>query len=129
MRVRYAGLALVTIAVGLFVHWSLRGLAPAVRDVLGDALWAAMIVWWIGVIIPRGRPLVRAGGAYAVCVAVEVSQLYHSPAIDAVRETTLGGLVLGSGFDPRDLVAYALGVGVALLIDTKLLRIRRGGRG
>jgi hypothetical protein len=79
-----------------------------------------MIVWWIGVVAPSARSLVRAAVAYGVCVAVELSQLYHSPAIDAVRETPLGGLVLGSGFDPRDLAAYALGVGVALLIDARM---------
>ncbi len=33
-----------------------------------------------------------------------------APTLDAWRATTLGHLVLGSGFDPRDLVAYALGV-------------------
>jgi len=128
VRVRYVGLALITIVVGLIVHWSARGLDAAVRDILGDALWAAMIVWWVGAIAPGARPLARAAGAYGVCVAVELSQLYHSPGIDAVRETTLGGLVLGSGFDRRDLVAYAIGVGVAMLIDAKL-RIGRSGRG
>lgn len=91
---------------------------------MGDALWAAMIVWWVGVIAPTSRPVIRAAWAYAACVVVEVSQLYHSPAIDAVRDTRLGQLVLGTGFDPRDLAAYALGVLVALLIDAGLSRDR-----
>src|SRR3954462_2075329 len=97
VRATYAGLAFATIVVGLIVHWSASRVDPTVRDILGDALWAAMIVWWIGVIAPSARPIIRAACAYAVCVVVELSQLYHSPAIDAVRETTLGGLVLGSG--------------------------------
>jgi hypothetical protein len=95
-------------------------LDAAVRDVLGDALWAAMIAWWVGALAP-GASLVRRGAAaYGVCVAVELSQLYHAPGIDAVRATRVGHLVLGSGFDPRDLVAYAGGVAAAVLIERLL---------
>jgi hypothetical protein len=44
------------------------------------------------------------------CFAVEFSQLIHLPMLDALRRTTLGYLVLGSGFDRRDLAGYAGGV-------------------
>jgi hypothetical protein len=117
IRARYVALALATILVGLFVHRWASGLAPAVRDFFGDALWAAMIVWWIGAIAPRASLLARGGVALGVCFAVETSQLYHSPAIDSLRSTTLGSLVLGSGFDSRDLIAYTAGVVAALLVD------------
>jgi hypothetical protein len=49
---------------------------------------------------------------------VELSQLYHAAALDAVRATTAGHLVLGSGFDLRDLVAYGVGVGLVALLDS-----------
>jgi hypothetical protein len=61
----------------------------------------------------------------AICFAVELSQLYHAPALDALRETTAGHLVLGSGFDPRDLIAYAAGVCAAALVDRMWLARRR----
>jgi hypothetical protein len=51
------------------------------------------------------------------CYAIEVSQLYQAPWINAIRNTTLGALVLGSGFLWSDLLAYALGVGMAFLIE------------
>jgi hypothetical protein len=115
-RFVYVALALVTIGVGLAVH--LGGLVPPrARDVLGDALWAAMMVWWISAIWPRSRLIVRSGGAYAVCVCVELSQLYHTAAFDAARATRVGHLVLGSGFDPRDLLSYSLGVAGAFVLD------------
>jgi len=122
VRVRHAALAGVTIALGLVVH--LRGavLGAVVRDLLGDALWAAMIFWLIGMIAPAATLGLRSGAAYVVCVLVEVSQLFHSPGLDALRATTPGHLVLGSGFDARDLLAYALGVGAATLIDRATLR-------
>jgi hypothetical protein len=120
-RARYAAAAVVTIIVGLLVH--LRGdvLGPAARDMAGDALWAMMIVWWVGTIAPGARLLQRCAAAYAICAAVEVSQMYHAPWLDALRSTTLGQLVLGSGFDARDLVAYALGVAAAALIETTIV--------
>jgi hypothetical protein len=124
-RAVYVALALATIALGLLVHLRSTVLGPAARDVLGDALWAAMIAWWTGALAPRARLAMRSASAYAVCVAVEVSQLYHAPTLDAVRATRLGHLVLGSGFDPRDLAAYALGVAGAALLDA-LVVVRRG---
>lgn len=112
----YTALALATIAIGLLVHEQGTVFGPAARDVLSDALWAAMIAWWVGALVP-GMPLTaRSTMAYAICAAVEVSQRYHTPALDAMRATWVGQLVLGSGFDARDLVAYAFGVvGAALL--------------
>ncbi len=109
--------AVATIMLGLLVH--LRGavLGPVLQDVLGDALWAAMIAWWIGAIAPRAGALMRGAAAYTVCAGVEVSQLYHTPSLDALRATTVGHVVLGSGYDTRDLAAYAAGVLGALLLQ------------
>ena len=55
--------------------------------------------------------------AMAFSVAVELSQLYHAPWIDSIRHTTLGGLILGFGFVWSDLVCYALGVGLGVLVE------------
>jgi len=128
-RAIYIGLALATIAVGLLVYLRAAVLGPAVRDATGDALWAAMVTWLAGALAPAARPAARGAAAYAVCVAVEVSQLYHAPAIDAARATLVGQLVLGSGFDPRDLAAYAVGVATAVLLDVALIVRRRDPRG
>lgn len=94
----------------------------AVRDVLGDALWATMMYWWISFVWPKGRVLFRGGLALMVCWMVEVSQLVHAPMLDAIRETFVGRLVLGSGFDPRDLVAYAVGVAAAIAFEARAPR-------
>lgn len=117
-RVVYGALALITIAVGLLVHFAGGVIPPVARDVAGDALWAIMITWIVSTIVPSVVPLTRGVIALAICWAVELSQLYHAPMIDAWRATTAGRLVLGSGFDPRDLAAYAAGVVVALFLDT-----------
>jgi hypothetical protein len=119
-RGRYAVLAGVTIAAGLAVHFA-GGRPPtsAWRDILGDALWAAMMLWWIGVAMPRAHPAARAAAALAICFAVEFSQLLHAPWLDALRGSAVGHLVFGSGFDPRDLAAYAAGVLIAAFLDRR----------
>ena len=101
----YVGLAAATIALGLWVHRGGTALGPIARDIVGDALWAAMMAWWIGAAVPDGRVAARSAAALGICVAVELSQLVHTPAIDAVRQTTLGHSVLGSRFHARDLAA------------------------
>ena len=118
-RLRYLVLAIGTIAVGLTVHLGASVLPPAIRDVVGDALWAMMIVWWLGVAAPRLSLRMRGLAALAVCVGVEFSQRYHAPWLDALRRTLPGQLVLGSGYDPRDLLAYAAGVVVATALGRK----------
>ena len=117
-RIAFLALACATIAVGLAVYLRGGALGPVVRDVLGDALWAMMIAWWAGALAPSARLAVRSAGAYAICACVEASQLYHTPALDAMRATRMGHLVLGSGFDPRDLAAYAAGVALAALLES-----------
>jgi hypothetical protein len=120
----YVTLAVVTICVGLLVHLGGAALTPVMRDVSGDALWAMMIAWWAGAFAPRATVVSRGVAAYLVCVAVEISQLFHTAPLDAVRATIAGHLVLGSGFDPRDLVAYAVGIGAAVAIELLTRRLR-----
>lgn len=120
-RVAFAALALGTTVAGLGVHLGLRDvLPPALHDVAGDALWATMVAWWIGALAPHRPAAARAAVAYACCVAVETSQLLHTPLLDAARATLPGRLVLGTGFDPRDLGAYALGVLAAWALERRV---------
>ncbi len=53
----------------------------------------------------------------AFSVAIELSQLYHASWIDSIRQTTLGGLILGFGFLWSDLACYAVGVVLGVLVD------------
>ena len=121
VRVKYVALAIMTIAVGLVIHLHGLGLAGAPRDFVGDALWGAMILWWVSAFFPQAGLLTRIGAAWLTCAGVELTQLIDWAALNAARGTLAGRLILGSGFDPRDLVAYAVGVGLAALLDATLL--------
>jgi hypothetical protein len=116
-RIGFLLCALLTMATGLLVHRFGAGLGRVVQDVAGDALWGMMIAWGIGALWPQVGMTIRAMLAYAVCAAVEASQLIHMPWLDAVRASGLGHLVLGSDFDGRDLLAYAGGVCGAVILE------------
>jgi hypothetical protein len=120
-RRTYVLLALATIVVGFVIHHHGHWLGDA-RDILGDALWAAMMVWWISALRPATPAWIRLAIAFAVAAAVETSQAF--PILEGVRNTRLGHLVLGSYFDPRDFASYAAGVLAAGLIDRWLRRQR-----
>ncbi len=109
-RVRYVLLAIVTIAAGLAVHFHGAALPGAVRDVLGDALWAALIFWVVAAVAPRADRRVLVLTALVICFAVELSQLLRTEWLEVWRSTTFGHLTLGSDFDARDLAAYCVGV-------------------
>ena len=117
VRMRYFALAVGTILLGLAVHLRGGALSPDARDILGDALWAAMAAWWIAAIAPAIGLSWRATMALAFCFAIEFSQLVHVPALDTLRRTTVGHLALGSGFDLRDFASYAAGVLAAVLVE------------
>ncbi|WP_370680986.1 DUF2809 domain-containing protein [Comamonas sp. GB3 AK4-5] len=110
-------LALLVIAIGLA---SRRGYSPfpaALGNYPGDALWAWVVmlcVAWLWPAMARGR---LVGGALLVAFAIEFLQLYQAPWMQALRANKLAYLVLGNGFDPLDLLAYAVGIAVGAAVD------------
>lgn len=100
------GLASRTRFAPLFVH-----------EYAGDALYALMIFFGFGFLFPKIPTIKIAALALAFCFVIEISQLYHAPWIDAIRHTTLGGLVLGFGFLWSDLACYFVGVSFGFLAE------------
>ena len=119
-RLAYVAAALATIALGLALRAVRHALPAALGDVLGDALWAAMMFWWVGALAPRASLRARAVAALAIAFAVEAAQLWRAPWLVALRGTRAGHLVLGADFDARDLVAYAAGVACAAALAATL---------
>lgn len=99
-------------------------LPPFVTDYAGDSLWAAMVYLGLLFALPRLPVRLAAGGALAISVLDELSQLVHTPWLDVLRANRFGALVLGRGFLWSDLVCYAVGVALAAGVDL-LWRARR----
>lgn len=84
--------------------------------IFGDILWASMMfllikflfihksLWWVSIT------------SLLICFSVEISQLYHAPWIDSIRNTTFGALILGHVFLWTDLLAYTAGIAICITI-------------
>lgn len=90
---------------------------PILGKYPGDALWALMAFLGWGLVRPGWSTPRIACAALATCFAVEFSQLYQAPWINEIRKRSLGHLVLGSGFQWGDLVAYTIGVVVGVMAE------------
>lgn len=116
-RVFYTIFILIVIAVGLWSRSGTRLLSPFVAKVAGDMLWALLVFLLVRWLAPA-RPVAHAALIAAVFAgAIETSQLYHAPWIDAVRHTRLGVLVLGNTFLWSDLVCYLVGIAIGTISE------------
>ena len=119
-RCLYLAILTLTIAAGLASR-KFSGPPPNwVHAYLGDTLWAFMVFLIIGMIFPQKNTIWIAVATLMFSYGIEISQLYHAPWIDALRGYRLGGLVLGYGFLRTDLLCYALGAGMGVLMEKAL---------
>lgn len=120
-RFIYIFAAVVVVFAGLASR-RYRGQLPAfLAEYAGDTLWALMLFLLVSTLLP-GRPiLARSTISLALAFLVEISQLYHAPWIDSIRQATLGGLVLGLGFLWTDLVCYSVGVGFGVVAESAIV--------
>jgi hypothetical protein len=115
----------VTCVLGITSRRLRRFLPAFIGAYAGDTLWALAASLGIGFLLPRTSIGLIAVVAMSFATLIEVSQLYHAPWIDAIRHTTLGGLILGYEFIWTDLVCYAVGVGLGAIIESTCMA-RRG---
>jgi hypothetical protein len=119
-RLFYLAAVIAVIALGLASR-KFPGMFPAMWGKYpGDALWALMVFFGWGVILPAARTWRLAGYALLTSYAVEFSQLYRAPWIDAIRATTCGHLILGSTFQWMDLLAYTVGVAIGVMLTSSM---------
>lgn len=125
-RIIYLLCAAATICLGLASRQYRKHLPSFIGEYSGDVLWALMLFLAVSFVL-AGRSLCqRFIISLILAFSVEVSQLYHSPWIDDIRSTTLGGLVLGFGFLWRDLVCYSVGIALGLVFESAIAaRIQR----
>jgi len=111
LRLTYALLIIIVIALGI-----LSRKIPQIPPITGDVLYAVMMFLIIRFFSIRLNDKIAALLSLSICYGIELSQLYQAPWINQIRNTTLGGLVLGHGFLWSDMVAYTAGSAICLLV-------------
>ncbi len=122
-RAIYAVIVFFIIILGLTSRSS-HFPAGILKNYSGDTLWAMMIYTIFAFLKPETSIKRLFVVSILFCYLIEISQLYHSPAIDSLRENRFVALVLGRGFLWSDLVCYSIGVSLACLLETIIYRKR-----
>ncbi|MFF2956273.1 DUF2809 domain-containing protein [Kitasatospora sp. NPDC057965] len=117
LRGRWAVRGAAVVAAGLTVAAGLGVRAVGGGDAAkyaGDALYTVLLYTLVLLPAPRLRPWPAAAWAAGLSWAVELFQLTGVPD-DLARRSTLARLVLGSTFNPPDLLWYLAGAVLAAL--------------
>jgi len=85
---------------------------------VGDILWAALIYYIVRLVRPKLHSAVSALIAAVFCFGIELQQLYQAEWIVHLRSHKIPALILGHSFSSADLLCYASGISIALLLDT-----------
>ena len=107
----------ITAALGIASRQYASLLPELIARYAGDTLWALAAFIGCALLVPHGRRGRLALAALLLAYAVEISQLYHAAWLDALRNTRIGGLLLGHGFLWSDLLCYTVGVGLAVALE------------
>jgi VanZ family protein len=76
-----------------------------------------MVFWGVGFLLTQKSSGFVASITLAFSIFIELSQLYHAEWIDAIRHTTLGGLILGFGFLWSDVICYTIGAAMGFVCE------------
>ena len=129
-QLTYLAAAVAIMFAGLGSRKLKAYLPSFLAEYAGDTLWALMLFLLVSTLLAKRPTLTRAAISLALAFLVEISQLYHAPWIDSIRQTTLGGLVLGFGFLWTDLVCYSVGIVLGLVVESAIAaRIQRTKEG
>ncbi|QYF72394.1 DUF2809 domain-containing protein [Cryobacterium sp. PAMC25264] len=113
-RLTLAAAAVMILVTGLVVTYATVGFAG---DLVGDALYAVLIFLIVSFIFVRMNSWRVAVIAILICTGIELFQLTGLP-VEIAAVFPPARFVLGTAFDPVDLVAYIIGVLVAAGVTT-----------
>ena len=118
-RIIYCLCGLIIVIAGVASRVFHSGFALIDHD-LGEALYAALAYVLLGIVWPQLMPVPKALITLAAMVAIEAFQLTGVPARFAASENrvlNLLAVVLGTTWNWRDLLGYAVGIAVVALLD------------
>lgn len=120
-RLRYLGLTIFTLFFALYLRSIWQYLPFFINIWIGDFLWAMMLFWCCRIVVLQIDGKKLALWLIIFCWLIEASQTIHTPSLDAFRNTTFGGLLLGHGFLWSDIITYTIGIICAYFIDYKYI--------
>ena len=116
-RRRYFIITIIIMFMGLlsrkFMFIFPRNIAPFI----GDMLWAMMVYFGFRFLFSKLNITKSLVLAFLFSFSIEISQLYQAQWINNIRNTIIGGLILGHGFLFEDLISYSIGIILGCVVD------------
>lgn len=128
IKLTYSLAVIMTIVLGLVSRSGSEHVPLFVARHAGDMLWASMVYFGCRFFFTRQSLLFAFSLSMLFSFSVEFSQLYASPWINEIRNTTLGALVLGRGFLWIDLFRYTIGILLSYSFDRYIFQNRRSDK-
>ena len=117
----FLAILIIEIIIGVYVHDTF------VRPYVGDILVVVLIYCFIRIFVPRSLRWLPVY-VFAFACFLEILQYFQLAAVMGLSENGLARIVLGSTFDWKDILCYAIGCVLLLLIEyieRKIVRHRR----
>lgn len=121
-RLIYIILTILVMVLGLASRSMSSYLPVFVGKYAGDTLWALMIFCGLRLIFIKRKTLEVGLFSLIFSYMIEISQLIQNDFFSVIRNTRLGGLILGYGFLWSDLICYLIGISIGMFIDCKILK-------
>jgi hypothetical protein len=99
----------ILIPAGFYTKHFQSATAAWIKASLGGAFYEIFWCLLAGLLLPRVKSRTIALWVLGATCAIEFLQLWHPPALEAVRATFIGATILGSSFDWSDFPYYFLG--------------------
>jgi hypothetical protein len=120
---RLAAISLAVVPLGLGSKLYAGPGAPWVHAYAGGIVYEFFWVILLLALFPRLSEWRAAAGVFAATSLLETLQLWHPPALEAIRATFLGHALIGSTFGWWDFPHYLVGCAAGLLCAR---RVRSG---
>jgi len=125
LRISYLLSVFITIILGLASRKFSDSLPLFIALNAGDALWAMMVYFGFHFLLVYKPVLTAFLFSIVFSFGIEFSQLYQADWINQLRDTLLGGLILGKGFLVADLFRYTAGIFIAVGLDRIMLLLMK----
>lgn len=119
----YAILILINIPLGLATRWQPQYFPPLIDEYGGDVFAASCIFFGCRFLYVKQVLWKIATVSYAVCILIEIQQLYQAPWAVKFRNIAIVGIFLGHGFLWSDIICYAAGTLIGFLIAASIEKV------
>ena len=116
-RIKYFIVTIIIMFMGLLSRKFMFIFPKNIAPFVGDMLWAMMVYFGFRFLFPKINIIKSLVIAFLFSFSIEISQLYQADWINNIRNTTIGGLILGHGFLFEDLISYSIGIILGCVVD------------